>query len=309
MKRRRFALDLSGAITREQQAALIAAANAPQTRAPRPGQRVPGRAAPGVRGRPRVHVQDDSAAGLSDDELLQPEAEQADGQSAWSFRKQQEQERWQSLQSSNADMAQQHAASAASRVDARRADAALRGAARAVAEAAVQQHCCCHPLVMSSEVAASLCDHLCAQLVRAAGAVQPGEPSQQQPAQLPGQQLVISSMRAVACHTAGASCWLPVPTLRCSCCGEQWEAEPASAGFFGSSPVQPGAWFSTQLLDQYTALFTGGVSVRLFADSHNSTAATAAATPGELPHITQTLSMDARCVGSRGRAQVGLCSV
>jgi hypothetical protein len=64
----------------------------------------------------------------------------------------------------------------------------------------------------------------------------------------------------VACHTLGVSFWLPVPSVKCRCCNEEWEVQPASAGFFGSTPVQPYAWFSQQLLDFHTQLSTAGTS-------------------------------------------------
>jgi hypothetical protein len=64
--------------------------------------------------------------------------------------------------------------------------------------------------------------------------------------------------RVVACHTLGASFLLAVPTVKCRCCNDEWEQPPAAAGFFGSSPVQPWAWFSQQLLDMYTPLCTAG---------------------------------------------------
>jgi hypothetical protein len=70
----------------------------------------------------------------------------------------------------------------------------------------------------------------------------------------------IVSTRLVACHTLGVSFWLPVPSVKCRCCNEEWEVQPASAGFFGSTPVQPYAWFSQQLLDFHTQLSTAGTS-------------------------------------------------
>jgi hypothetical protein len=70
----------------------------------------------------------------------------------------------------------------------------------------------------------------------------------------------IVSTRLVACHTLGVSFWFPVPTVKFRCCNEEWEVQPASAGFFGSTPVQPYAWFSQQLLDFHTQLSTAGTS-------------------------------------------------
>jgi hypothetical protein len=66
----------------------------------------------------------------------------------------------------------------------------------------------------------------------------------------------------------GASFWLPVPTVRCRCCHDAWEVPAADAGFFGSSPAQPGVWFSCELLDLYSHLFfMPGCSMSGFADS------------------------------------------
>jgi hypothetical protein len=65
-----------------------------------------------------------------------------------------------------------------------------------------------------------------------------------------------------------ASFWLPVPTVRCHGCLDAWEISAADAGFFGSSPEQPGVWFSCELLDMYTHLFFGsGCSMSSYADS------------------------------------------
>jgi hypothetical protein len=80
-------------------------------------------------------------------------------------------------------------------------------------------------------------------------------------------------MRAVACHVLGASFWLPVPTVLCSCCNRTWEVQPSDAGFFGNSPIVPGVWFSTQLLSLYTCLYNAGLSATNYADSLSKTAA------------------------------------
>lgn len=89
-----------------------------------------------------------------------------------------------------------------------------------------------------------------------------GPQQQQQQEQEQEQQPLfqIVSTRLVACHTLGVSFWFPVPTVKCRCCSEEWEIQPASAGFFGSTPVQPYAWFSQQLLDFHTQLSTAGTS-------------------------------------------------
>jgi hypothetical protein len=52
-----------------------------------------------------------------------------------------------------------------------------------------------------------------------------------------------------------------VPTIKCLCCEEKWELQPAQAGYFGSSAVQPHAWFSQQLLECYTVLSASGTSI------------------------------------------------
>jgi hypothetical protein len=107
--------------------------------------------------------------------------------------------------------------------------------------------------------------------------------------------LTVSSMRAVACHVAGASFWLPVPTVSCSCCRNSWELQAAAAGFFGNSPMVPGVWFSTQLLDAYTCLFGNGVSATVYAECLSKTAAKASYSP-PLPRTVSTINIDDRQV-------------
>jgi hypothetical protein len=100
---------------------------------------------------------------------------------------------------------------------------------------------------------------------------QPVPVGQQQPA---SQLLTVAGMQLVACHTLGASFWLPVPEVHCSCCSSTWTLQPAAAGFFGCSPVKPGVWFSQQLLDTYTALYRHGTSATSFAEALSRTAVT-----------------------------------
>jgi hypothetical protein len=107
--------------------------------------------------------------------------------------------------------------------------------------------------------------------------------------------LRISSMRLVACHALGVSFWLPVPCIECSCCQERWELKAPAAGFFGNTPVQPGVWISTQLLDTYTRLFASGTSATAFAAAISSVAHTPSHTPG-LPQLTTSLVLKSRCV-------------
>ena len=96
-------------------------------------------------------------------------------------------------------------------------------------------------------------------------------------------------MRLVACHVLGASFWLPVPTVVCTCCKAQWELQAAAAGFFGSAPVQPGVWFSTQLLDLYTPMFQSGLSATALAAALSKVAATADSYAPMLPRLVDAL--------------------
>jgi hypothetical protein len=84
----------------------------------------------------------------------------------------------------------------------------------------------------------------------------------------------VLSYRLVACHMLNASFWLPVPTVRCCCCLDAWEVSAADAGYFGSSPEQPGVWFSCEVLDMYTHLLFGdaGCSMSSYAKCCSLTA-------------------------------------
>lgn len=114
--------------------------------------------------------------------------------------------------------------------------------------------------------------------------------------------LSVTSMRVVACHSMGASFWLPVPTLKCSCCTEEWELQAAAAGFFGSSPVQPAVWFSSQLLDLYSTLFQSGLSATSWCEGIST--ATRTATEQNCTALPKTLQsllpIDDRCVTEKG---------
>jgi hypothetical protein len=95
----------------------------------------------------------------------------------------------------------------------------------------------------------------------------------------------------------GVSFWLPVPTVRCACCDKQLEAQAAAAGFFGNAPLQPGVWFSTQLLDMYTPMFQAGLSATSLALSLSKVAACADVYAPLLPKLAGALlPIDDRCV-------------
>jgi hypothetical protein len=123
-----------------------------------------------------------------------------------------------------------------------------------------------------------------------------GQDRQQQQQQQP-RMLQIASMRLVACYVMGASFWMPLPIVHCSCCG--WELSAATVGFFGSSPVQPNAWFSVQLLDMYSVLFkTSGVSATAYAEALSRTAVTADWCPALPRDILALTPIDDRYVQS-----------
>jgi hypothetical protein len=94
-------------------------------------------------------------------------------------------------------------------------------------------------------------------------------------------------MRAVACHVLGASYWLPIPTVSCSACCQTWELEPADAGLCGSSPIQPGVLFSTQVLNTYTCLYGAGLSATAYAEALSRNAARV---PSYSPALPRTVT-------------------
>jgi hypothetical protein len=107
----------------------------------------------------------------------------------------------------------------------------------------------------------------------------------------------VTKTELVACHTLGASFWLPVPEVLCTCCSSTWVLQPAAAGFFGSSPVRPGLWFSQQLLDTYTALYGLGTSATGFPEALSRTAATVESYAPPLDRLADhLLPIDARQV-------------
>jgi hypothetical protein len=230
-----------------------------------------------------------------------------------------EEQNWLSNRHTNQQAAQQYEAFDGSTIAELRVEAALHCATQAMA-AVLTKHSCCI-VALSDAEAGSLLQHLASQLFRAAQQEPDGQQPQQ--AQQSGQQgptnqqqqqqtqsaaqgnqqqsaqgqmpppaqpmLTVSSMRAVACHVAGASFWLPVPTVSCSCCRKSWELQAAAAGFFGNSPIMPGVWFSTQLLDTYTCLFGNGVSATAYAECLSKTASKASYSPS-LPRTVTTLN-------------------
>jgi hypothetical protein len=123
----------------------------------------------------------------------------------------------------------------------------------------------------------------------------------------------VTRMELVACHTLGASFWLPVPEVHCTCCSTSWMLQPAAAGFFGSSPVRPGVWFSQQLLDMYTALYGLGTSAAGFAEALSRTAVTVERYAPPLARLAdRLLPVDARQVshtqGARAQCMISQAS-
>lgn len=180
----------------------------------------------------------------------------------WRERQQKQQEAWSKRRDGNVQQAVQYHAIHSQGIRLLQLGAAELHAATAVAKAVVA-HPCCY-LLLEGDRGPQVENLLLEQLV---GLMQQqGVPSEQQQQVQQDQQVVhVISARNVACHTLGASFWFPVPTVRCSCCSEEWEVQPASAGFFGSSPSQPFAWFSQQLLDLHTQLSTSGTSTTSMA--------------------------------------------
>jgi hypothetical protein len=231
-----------------------------------------------------------------------------------------EEQNWLSNRHTNQQAAQQYEAFDGSTIAELKVDSALHWATQAMAAALIRHSCCI--VALSDADAGSLGQHLASQLLRAAQQ-EPDDGRQPQQAQQPSQQsstswqqqqqtqsaaqgnqqqsahgqmqptaqpmLTVSSMRAVACHVADASFWLPVPTVSCSCCRKSWELQAAAAGFFGNSPIVPGVWFSTQLLDTYTCLFGNGVSATAYAECLSKTASKASYSPS-LPKTVTTLN-------------------
>ena len=249
----------------------------------------------------------------------------------WALRQQLEQQRWKDSRLQNQQKAQQHEAYDALHISQLRVDTALHCATQSIARALARHSCCIATLQQGDD---TLQCQLASQLLSAAqhepdaqqaqqqgqqqGQQQQGQEQQgqepqgqqQQGQQQQGQQqqqqqgmpaaplLTIVSMRAVACHVAGASFWLPVPRVSCTCCGNNWEVQAAEAGFFGCSPVVPGVWFDTQVLDAYTCLYGFGVSATAYAECLSKTAARVEGYNPPMPRTVASLRVvDDRWVG------------
>lgn len=246
-------IDLSLYISKEEQAELIDKQNKRKSRSKRPGQ-LPPTANKRNRGRPRDHTQDDDHCFDDPEYPEQGQTRLAKGQE-WSDRVQRQQQAWQAALSANRQMAQQYAAYDRDCSVQVQVNAALHCATQSMAGALVRHSCC--SVVLSQEDREQLAQQLALHLLETAQQRQDADAQQQQQQQRPQhetQLLTVTAMQLVACHALGASFWLPVPEVHCSCCSSTWMLQPAAAGFFGCSPVRPGVWFTQQLLDMYTAL-------------------------------------------------------
>jgi hypothetical protein len=276
-------------VTLEQQQATLRAANE-RTRQSRPGQKPPVNKATG---RKRKQTQDGHQATAA---AAASASSKHTGSKHWRKRMQKRSEAWTNKRESNKQHALQYRAFHAEGIQLDQLAAAELCATMAVAKAVVSHSC--FDISMEPDEAGAAAEQLQQQLLdvkqQLSGLSQQqqpptmqqqqtqqaqqqqhqeqaspeggSEPQQQQQQQQqaeggPEQPLFhIVSTRLVACHTLGVSFWLPVPTVKCRCCSEEWEVQPASAGFFGSTPVQPYSWFSQQLLDFHTQLSTAGTS-------------------------------------------------
>lgn len=183
---------------------------------------------------------------------------------------QRQREGWDASREENRQLATQYEAFHAEKNRLSQLAAARGAAAEAVANAVLLHGCLSF---MGAEDQAALA---AVQLLLASMEQPPTSVQQQQQQQIatanagPQQQVVkVVSHREVAVHTLGSSFWLPVPTVECACCSQQWEVPPAGAGFFGSSPEQPFAWFSQQLLDSVAMFSTYGTSCSNVAELLN----------------------------------------
>lgn len=228
-------------ISEEQQAAL----RQPKKRQPRPNQKPPTNRASGHKRTVAQDARTTPAGG--------PNRE-------WKRRQQQQRDSWDASREDNRQLATQFGAFHADKYRLLKLAAERSAAAGAVADA-VLLHGCLSILEDEPALAADK------QLLLASMQQQSESEQQQQtetasagPQPQQAQFVKLVSQREVAVHTLGASFRLPVPTVQCACCSEQWEVSPAGAGFFGSSPEQPFAWYSQQLLDSYARLSTSGTS-------------------------------------------------
>jgi hypothetical protein len=302
-------LDPSKFATDEEHKALLDEVNQRKRRAPRPGQLPP--SSRGHRHR-SVGWDDDgicedpveAAGGSRRSSAAAPDSECTD----WAARKQVEQEHWRAKRKQNQQMAQQHEAFDGPTISQLKVDLELDCATQSIA-LALTRHTCCVTVLTEAE-ALQLARQVSSQLLAAAQHDPAAEQQQQQqhPAQNRQQQqqpqqqeqeqrppgaaalLTVRSMRAVACHVSGASYWLPIPTVSCSHCGDTWELEPAAAGFCGSSPIQPGVLFSTQVLNAYTSLYGSGVSATAYAECLSKTAARVPSYSPALPRVVTSIN-------------------
>jgi hypothetical protein len=290
-------LEREGYVTKQQQADNIAHENRKRSRAKRPGQRPPVRY--GKKGKSRARAQSDDELGYVSDDSVPVRQQEHAGE--WQSRNETTQRNWQERLLDNRQQAQQYAAFDADDFQQQQLELAMCSCTN-IMGAGVVRHSCCS-VCLSQEQKLQLAGDLAAQLLKAAqqpgkqqqqeGEQQQGSSEQQQQEGHAGQQqldphlgpqqqqqqpgmLQIASMRLVACYFMGASFWLPVPTMHCSCCEKSWELSAATVGFFGSSPVQPNAWFSRQLLAMSSVLLkAAGVSATAYAEAHSRVAVTA----------------------------------
>lgn len=296
-------LDASKFATDQEHEARLNEINQPKRRASRPGQRPP--SSRGHRNR---------SVGWDDDGIYEDPVEAAGGSrcssaaapdsecSDWAARKQVEQEHWRAKRQQNQQMAQQHEAFDGPTISQLKVDLELDCATQSIA-LALTRHACCLTVLADAE-ALQLARQLSCKLLAAAKHHPATDQQQQQHTAQNGQQqqqqeqgppdaaplLTVRSMRAVACHVPGASYWLPIPTVSCSHCGDTWELEPAAAGFCGSSPIQPGVLFSTQVLNAYTSLYGCGVSATAYAECLSKTAARVPSYSPALPRIVASIN-------------------
>lgn len=183
---------------------------------------------------------------------------------------QRQREGWDASREENRQLAMQYGAFHAEKNRLSQLAAARGAAAEAVANA-VLLHGCLSTMGAEDEAALAAVQLLLASMEQQPTSVQQ---QQQQTATAnagpqPQPLVKVVSKREVAVHTLGSSFCLPVPTVECACCSQQWEVSPAGAGFFGSSPEQPFAWFSQQLLDSVAMLSTCGTSCSNMAELLN----------------------------------------
>ncbi len=273
----RFDPKASDFVTPKQQAANFQTANQ-QKRAPRPNLKPPTVRHKGQKRKhtqePNLPLDDEQTAGAGGSKDRQA------GSSKWEERNRRREKAWSDLREKNSQSVLQYQTLLAGDIQLLQIAAAEHCALTAVCRA-VLLHPCLMGYLGTSELA-SLENSLLSQLEAVIGGRTQPSPEQQEQQQGPSpqqqqqqeplpqeqegsvpqqqqqqaQSIQIVATRLVSCHTLGVSFWLPVPTVKCRCCETVWEEQPAAAGYFGSSPKQPWAWFSQNLLDFYTPLCT-----------------------------------------------------